>query len=83
MNLCALQRRGWDGSVDAVWKKDYIMVDDGAVSPYGVESRVSRSVTYAIDLSQSIPQAVVTVRYAYGSTAPHKMSVADYLTLCV
>ncbi len=81
MNLSApLQRRGWDGSVDAVWKKDYIMVDDGAVSPYGVESRVSRSVTYAIDLSQSIPQAVVTVRYAYGSTAPHKMSVADYLT---
>lgn len=78
MNLAApLQRRGWDGAVDTAWNKDYVMVDDGAVSPRGVETRVARSVTYAVDLSQSIPQAAVTVRYAYG-TRDTRMSVMDY-----
>lgn len=70
MHIAApLARRGWDGRVDTAWAKDYVLVDDGTLSPNGTDALLARTMMYDVDLSGSIPQAVVTMRYAYGKGA--------------
>jgi hypothetical protein len=69
----------WQGSVDATWDKDYLMVVDANLASYKTDHVVKRSVDYDIDLSGTIPQAVLTVHYE--NTATQKdWKTYDYQT---
>ncbi len=70
---------GWDGKIDQMWDKDYIMVVDANLASYKTDHFVERSIDYDIDLSGTIPQAVLTVHYE--NTAMEKdWKTNDYQT---
>ncbi|PID52184.1 MAG: hypothetical protein CR972_03515 [Candidatus Moraniibacteriota bacterium] len=54
---------GWSGAVDQVWDKDYLMVVDANLASYKTDNVMKRSINYDIDLSGTIPQAILTVHY--------------------
>ncbi len=69
----------WRGAVDTAWNKDYIMVVDANLASYKTDHVVERSIGYDIDLSGTIPQAVLTIHY--DNTATQKdWKTNDYQT---
>jgi len=69
----------WDGRVDEDWEKDYLMTVDANLASYKTDHYVKRSIDYDIDLSGSIPQAVLTIHYE--NTAEQKdWKTNDYQT---
>jgi len=53
----------WGGTIDEEWDKDYLMVVDANLASYKTDAVVKRGIDYDIDLSGSIPQAVLTIHY--------------------
>ncbi|XLQ20132.1 MAG: DUF4012 domain-containing protein [Candidatus Moraniibacteriota bacterium] len=69
----------WSGKVDTEWNKDYLMIVDANLASYKTDHVMNRSIDYDIDLSGTIPQAVVTVHYE--NTATQKdWKTSDYQT---
>lgn len=69
----------WGGEVDQLWDKDYLMVVDANLASYKTDHVIERSIDYDIDLSGTIPQAVVTIHYE--NTATQKdWKTNDYQT---
>jgi hypothetical protein len=58
----------WDGAVDTSWDKDYLMVVDANLASYKTDHVVERSIDYAVDLSGSIPQSILTLHYENTAT---------------
>ncbi len=58
----------WGGEVDVDWDKDYLMVVDANLASYKTDHAMKRSIDYDIDLSGTIPQAVLTVHYENTAT---------------
>lgn len=70
---------GWNGQIDEMWKKDYLMVVDANLASYKTDHVMKRAINYDIDLSGTIPQAVVTIHYE--NTAKQKdWKTNDYQT---
>lgn len=69
----------WQGSVDDSWDKDYLMVVDANLASYKTDHVMERSIDYNIDLSGTIPQAVLTVHYENTATKKDWMT-NDYQT---
>lgn len=59
---------GWDGRMDELWDKDYLMIVDANLASYKTDHVMKRSIDYDIDLSGTIPQAVVTIHYENTAT---------------
>jgi hypothetical protein len=69
----------WNGAVDVAWEKDYLMIVDANLAAYKTDHVMDRSVQYNVDLSGSIPQAVLTLHYE--NTATQKdWKTNDYQT---
>ncbi len=69
----------WGGEVDTRWDNDYLMVVDANLASYKTDPFVKRDIDYDIDLSGSIPQAVLTLHYE--NTAKQKnWNTNDYQT---
>lgn len=69
----------WQGSVDTTWDKDYLMVVDANLASYKTDHVMKRGIDYKIDLSGTIPQAVLTIHYE--NTATQKdWKTNDYQT---
>ncbi len=69
----------WGGKIDEKWEKDYIMVVDANLASYKTDHFVKRDIDYDIDLSGTIPQAVLTIHYE--NTATQKdWKTNDYQT---
>jgi hypothetical protein len=69
----------WNGKIDTQWDKDYLMVVDANLASYKTDAVVKRSIDYDIDLSGTIPQAVVVIHYE--NTAKQKdWKTNDYQT---
>lgn len=58
----------WGGEVDQKWDKDYVMVVDANLASYKTDHVMKRDIEYDIDLSGTIPQAVLTVHYENTAT---------------
>ncbi len=58
-----LAERGWDGALRPV-VGDYLMAVDANLGFNKVDASIERRIDYRVDLSQSPPQAMVTLAYA-------------------
>ncbi len=63
-----LASRGWDGALRQA-EGDYAMVVDANLGFNKVDAQIERSIDYRVDLSQSPPQALMTLTYANRSPA--------------
>jgi hypothetical protein len=69
----------WDGKIDQEWENDYLMIVDANLASYKTDHFIKRSIDYDIDLSGTIPQAVLKVHYE--NTAKEKdWKTNDYQT---
>ncbi len=70
---------GFDGSVDKVWKNDYLFVVDANLNSFKSDYYMKRAYEYTIDLSSSVPKAILKITYT--NTAETKDWFAkDYQT---
>ena len=70
---------GWDGRVDQVWEKDYLMIVDANLAALKSDYFVKRSVDYDVDLSGSIPQGIARIHYEHTAQRRDWMT-KDYQT---
>lgn len=69
----------WDGRMDSGWPDDYLFLVDANLNSFKSDYFVKRSYSYRIDLSSSVPRAILSVTYRH-TAKTRDWFVKDYQT---